>query len=218
LPLHGELTVGEVPNEVLYAADAAAAVLVPEGSAVHYEWFADTSDPAGFTDYANTILPGLIPQSELSNVYADATNVQEATAAMRAVSRLVMVFLYGFVLMLTLIGLTNVICTISTNVLARAREFAVLKSVGMTAKGLRRMLNLESILCSAKALLYGLPLGLAATFVTYRFVMHSVEFAYRFPWLALAECIAGVFAITWITMHYAANRLKDKSIVDAIRE
>ncbi|MDR0852072.1 MAG: ABC transporter permease [Clostridiales Family XIII bacterium] len=217
LPLHGELTVGEVPNEVMYQTGAVIAVLVPDGSAVFYDWCVDTSDPAGFTEYANKILPELIPQSELPNVYVEATNVQDATAAIRAVSRLIMVFVYGFVAMLTLIGLTNVICTISTNVRSRAREFAVLKSVGMTHKGLRRMLNLESILCSAKALLYGLPIGLALTLLIHRFVMHSVGVGYHFPWLAALECIAGVFAITWITMRYAAGRLKDKNIVEAIR-
>ncbi len=53
---------------------------------------------------------------------------------------LALVFVYGFVILLTLVGLTNVISTTSANVLLRGREFAVLQSVGMTGKQLKTML------------------------------------------------------------------------------
>ena len=78
---------------------------------------------------------------------------------------MIMVFIYGFVVLLILISLTNIISTISTNIYARSREFAVLKSVGMDEKGLRRMLNFESVFCSLKSLVFGIPLEILASYI-----------------------------------------------------
>jgi putative ABC transport system permease protein len=219
LPIHGVLGLGDVPNEVMYdVGGTVIAILVPEVDAPSYTWFVDTPDPAGFTEFAAPIITGLIPEGGSSGVYADVTDIRETTNLIIAVNRLVKIFIYGFVAMLTLIGMTNVISTISTNVRSRTREFAVLKSVGMTSGGLGRMLNLECLLCSARALLFGLPGGLVASFAIYRFMMASTVFTYSLPLLAIAECIVGVFVITWTAMRYSASRLEERSIVEAIRE
>lgn len=55
--------------------------------------------------------------------------------------------MYGFVILLVLMGFTSVISTLTTNIRIRSREFAVLKSVGMTNKSLCRMLYSESVFC-----------------------------------------------------------------------
>ncbi|GHV42372.1 hypothetical protein FACS189490_11200 [Clostridia bacterium] len=217
LPLHGELKLTDVPNEVMYVGMAMLLVIVPEVDAAEQFWFTHTADAPGFSAYAEKVLNDTITQDFPTGVTLEAVDIAAAQAAIRAAYTLIMVFIYGFVGMLTLIGLTNVISTIATNVRSRSREFAVLKSVGMTQGGLRRMLNLESLLCSAKALLYGLPLGCAASFALYRFAMYSVEYPYTFPWLAVLECCVGVFAVTWVTMRYAASRLRGGSIINAIR-
>jgi putative ABC transport system permease protein len=128
-----------------------------------------------------------------------------------------MMFIYGFVAMLTLIGLTNVISTISTNVRLRSREFAVLRSIGMTHGGLYRMLNLESILCSVKSLVIGLPIGVTASYLIYHSIMASTDFPFEFPWIPIFQCIIAVFFITWIIMRYSASRLRGGNIVEAIR-
>ena len=129
-----------------------------------------------------------------------------------------MTFVYGFVAMLTLIGLTNVISTISTNVRSRSREFALLQSVGMTPWGLRRMLGLESVLCSAKSLVIGVPLGVVGSYLVYKALKMPVEFSYALPWLPIILCTLGVFVITWALMRYSASRLLGGSIVEAIRK
>src|SRR5690606_3342723 len=132
--------------------------------------------------------------------------------AMRDITRLILVFIYGFVTMLTLIGLTNVISTISTNVLFRAREFAALRSVGVTPAGLKRMLTLESILCSVKSLVIGVPLGMLGSYLLYRAFSSPVELDFAIPW-----CTLGVIAVTWIIMRFSLSRLRDDNIVETIR-
>jgi putative ABC transport system permease protein len=128
-----------------------------------------------------------------------------------------MVFIYGFIIMLTLIGLTNVISTISANVRSRAREFAVLRSVGMTPAGLDRMLNLESILCSVKSLIFGVPFGIIGSYLLYHAFSSPVALDFAIPWTTIAQCTLAVIAVTWVTMRYSMSRLRGDNIVETIR-
>jgi putative ABC transport system permease protein len=217
--LHGEL--GEVPEELLYGFNAVRSeltVIVPRLDAIYYNWFANSADIDGFLEYADAIVNELIPKDGDVEMFISVTDVSVATEAIRNIINLIKAFIYGFVGMLTLIGLTNVISTISTNVRSRSREFAVLRSVGMTHSGFNRMLNLESILCSVKSLIIGLPLGGGASFLIHRFMMLSMGFDYRFPWLVIVHCILGVFVITWVTMRYSAIQIRGGSIVEQIRK
>jgi putative ABC transport system permease protein len=99
----------------------------------------------------------------------------------------------------------------------RGDLFSVLQSVGMTREGIKRMLRLEATLCSIKALLIGLPVGILASYGLHQAVGLSASFSYELPWFPIGASIAGVFIITWITMHTAANRLKDRNIIETIR-
>jgi len=113
--------------------------------------------------------------------------------------------------------LTNVISTISTNIRSRSREFAILRSVGITDGGLKRMLNLESILCSIKSLMYGLPLGILGSYLVYNALEMPVDMSYELPWIQIIQCTIGVFFISWVVMRYSAFRLRGGSIIEGIR-
>ncbi|HEX3025673.1 MAG TPA: ABC transporter permease [Clostridia bacterium] len=133
---------------------------------------------------------------------------------------LVDLFCYGFITLITLIGVTNIINTINTSVRLRKREFAVLKSVGLTPKGFEKMLRCESLFYGLKALLYGLPVSIGISYLLYRQFASGFQDFQRFslPWGALSGCVAGVFVIIFATMMYASVKVKDENIVDAIRE
>ena len=87
----------------------------------------------------------------------------------------------------------------------------------MTSSGLRRMLNLESILSSVKSLIIGLPLGVLVSYLIYQTIMQSVDFSYQLPWVPILQSIIAVFIITWVTMHYSAARLSGGNIIETIR-
>jgi len=220
IPLHAALLREQVPDEVLWvgAGRSMLTVVVPYLDAKSYTWFAETTGShRELTAYMHVVFDEMIPGDGPGNVYTSAINIAAMENADRDVLRLAMVFIYGFVGMLTLIGLTNVISTISANVRSRAREFAVLGSVGMTPGGIRRMLNLESILCSVKALIFGLPLGIGASVLIYDAMMNAVFYEYQFPFMAVIQSIVAVFIISWVTMRYSAARLRGRNIVETIR-
>jgi len=218
LPLHGELRGSDVPNEIIqFSAMSYVIVLVPEVNAHFYVWSIQTEDSYNFIKYARSFFHDMLPYDDGVGFVASIFDQASEERAVRSLFHTIMIAMYSFIGMLTLIALTNIISTISTNVRSRSREFAILQSVGMTHKGLRSMLNLESILCSVKSLIYGVPLGVGVSYMMYLFMMESVWFPYELPWLAIIQCIGGVFAIAWLTMRFAVSRLRDKNIVDSIR-
>ncbi|HEY0735927.1 MAG TPA: ABC transporter permease [Herpetosiphonaceae bacterium] len=127
-------------------------------------------------------------------------------------------FFYGFLTLITLIGVTNIVNTLDTNIKLRRREIAMLKSVGLTPGGFLRMLRYESLFYGLTALLYGLPLGIAlSVFIYYQFGGVST-FAFTLPWGAIAACVLGILAIVSVTMMISGVMIRNDNIVDTIKE
>lgn len=220
--VHGVLLKEEMPKEFFYPNTREVRLIVPEAEVRSYDCYSDPADLEGFIEYANTVVDEMFPNDE-DAAYMEAgfnTRVYETDDYMRVMNMAIVValiFMYSFVALLTLIGLTNVISTVSANVLMRSREFAVLQSVGMTPEGLKKMLILESILCSFKALLFGIPIAIAFTYLINLPIRKLYPIPYELPWLAVLLCACAVFLITYSTTKCAAYRLRNQNIIEAIR-
>jgi len=214
LELHGQLQLDQIPPEILDGQHTGMIVIVPDAEVTDYQWFVNAGGAyLAFEDYALETLHELGLDEDF---VIFVNNIEAERARERAMVRLFLTVTYSFIALLTLIGLTNVISTIAGNVHARASEFAVLRSVGMTRGGLNKMLRLESILCSLRSVMWGIPLGLGLSYVLYTTILESAEHTFSMPWNAIWQSALGVFVITWVTMHYAASRLKGKNIVDTL--
>ena len=216
LPLHGVLSIGEVPNEIMHEGTQDITIIVPDEppAVTRYLWFVSAEDPTSFSDYAFDLI-GEIDFGEGGNWHV--FNSQQEQEMMRSLITLITTFVWGFVALLTLIYLTNIISTIAANVQSRAKEFAVLQSAGMTHGGLNRMLNLESVLSSIKSLFIGVPLGILGAYFVYLAVARAAQFNFALPWIAIAISILAVLTLTWIVIRYAAKQLRKRNIVDTIR-
>ncbi len=127
-------------------------------------------------------------------------------------------FFYGFMTLITLIGVTNIVNTLDTNIKLRRREIAMLKSVGLTPGGFQRMLRYESLFYGLTALLYGLPLGIALSAVIYLQFGGVSKFAFTLPWWAIAACVLGILAIVFATMMVSGAMIRNDNIVDTLKE
>lgn len=222
IEVQGILTKEEIPEELFAPNSNDVRVILPEADVRGYTWFSDPSNIEGFIDYSNNIMDEIFPNDEGASYMEAGFNtrvykINDYMKVMNIAIVIVLIFMYGFVVLLMLIGLTNVISTMSTNVLMRSREFAVLQSVGMTPEGLQRMLNLESVLCSLKAVLIGLPIAILLTYLINLPIRKTFPISYKLPWLAILLCTLAVFMITWVTTRCAASRLKNRNIIEAIR-
>ncbi len=152
------------------------------------------------------------------NLSADQLyNVASQQESERALVGIVNIFSYGFIILISLIALANVFNTISTNISLRRREFAMLKSVGMTQRGFNRMMNYECILYGAKGLIYGLPAAVAVTFFIYRSILNGWETSFYLPWYSVAIAVCSVFLVVFATMLYSMRKIKKDNPIDALK-
>ncbi len=133
-------------------------------------------------------------------------------------SMFISVFTYGFILLITAISIANIFNTSSTSISLRKREFAMLKSVGMTPNGFNKMINYESIFYGLKSLLYGLPISIIATYWIHKSMMNSFDYAFVIPWKSIFIVTAAIFLIVGSAMMYASSKVKKENIMDALKQ
>lgn len=144
-------------------------------------------------------------------------NIAERAESDRALVAGINLFSYGFIVLISLIAAANVFNTISTNVGLRRREFAMLKSIGMTQKGFNRMMNFECLLYGFRGLLYGIPVSFGVTYLIYRSILSGMQIDYFIPWQSVAIAVGSVFVVVFATMIYATNKIKNDNLIDALR-
>ena len=147
----------------------------------------------------------------------DAYNYAKDVEDDRNATLIIKVFAYGFIVLISLIAAANVFNTITTNINLRRREFAMLKSVGLTRKGMRKMLNFECLLYGSKALLYGIPVSAGITYLIYLAINRGIDTPFIMPWKAVGIAVLSVFLVVFITMMYSMNKIKKDNTIDALK-
>lgn len=152
------------------------------------------------------------------NLNGDAIDQAESSMSMRMMVFAARVFIYGFIILISLIAAANVFNIISTGVILRKREFAMLRSVGMSRRGLRKMLKAESLQYGTKALVIGIPVAVLISFAIWRIVSVNIESAFYLPVVPIVIAIAVVFAVIFISMHLAEKRISAANLIDALKD
>ena len=147
----------------------------------------------------------------------DLRNINESVKQMENLFILLAIFLYGFITVITLIGITNIFNTITTSVYLRKREFAMLKSIGMTTKEFNRMIRLESIFMGVRALLFSIPIGIILSYLIYIKMGKSMGMLYHIPMNTIILSICTVFILIMLIMKYSVNKVNKQNIIETIR-
>ena len=133
-------------------------------------------------------------------------------------SLVINIFVFGFITLISLISLANIFNTVSTGLALRRREFAMLKSVGMSPASFRRMIRFESLFYGGKAVLYGLPAGFLVMFAMYMVLKRNFSTGFTVPWGGVIAGILLIFLMVGLTMFYAGRKLKEEHIVESLRD
>ena len=144
-------------------------------------------------------------------------NINEQSKMMNNLFTLVAIFLYGFIIVISLIGITNIFNTITTNMNLRKQEFAMLKSIGMTSKEFKKMIRLESVFIGAKSLLFGIPIGIGISYLIYHFMIEESNLPFTLPILAIIISIIVVYLLITILMKYSMNKINKENTIETIR-
>ena len=149
--------------------------------------------------------------------YYSINNKEENVKQMSNLFTLIGIFLYGFIIVISLIGITNIFNTITTNMELRKQEFAMLKSVGMTTKEFNRMIRLESIFMGIKSLFFGIPIGIVLSYLIYHFLSKESGIPYKPPVVAIIISIVVVFILISLIMKYSMNKINKQNTIETIR-
>lgn len=176
-----------------------------------YEFYLESDNhSASFENIKDVLVNNGLPVHEFEDIAArNEMNTNLIT--------IIQVFAYGFVILISLISVANVFNTISTNISLRRREFAMLKSVGMTQKGFNKMMNFECLLYGAKALALGLPASFGVVFLIFLAITQGYEAEFYLPVKAIVIAVISVFLVVFITMMYAMRKIKKDNPIDALK-
>lgn len=153
------------------------------------------------------------------NISYDYMNIAEQYQLIRNLIFCVKLLIYGFITLVTLIGVTSVFNTINTSIHLRRREFAVLRSMGLSNHGFNKMLFFESIFFCIKSLLYALPVSMGVVVLLHQSFQSMTETdTYIIPYNSIIIAVIGVFFIIMITTIYSTRKIRHENILDAIRE
>lgn len=145
-------------------------------------------------------------------------NIQEEADRQNSLILIIAIFLYGFIIVISLIGVTNIFNTITSNMNLRSKEFANLKSIGMTKKEFNRMIRLESIFYGLKSIIIGLPLGILGSYLLYLAFREGILMEYTFPVMPTVVAVVVVFLLIGGIMKYSLNKINKQNIIETIRK
>lgn len=183
-----------------------------------YEKSIETSTGFFKSDDTKTTYESMTEIAATSNIpKSSIINEEEEEEISRSLMTAVNIFSYGFIVLISLIAVANVFNTISTNILLRRREFAILKAVGLSESGFMKMMNLECLFYGLKSLLYGLPVAIIIAYIIYRNVNTGTEIAFSVPVHSVVISIISIFIIVFATMIYATHKIAKEDSIEVIK-
>lgn len=169
-------------------------------------------------EYQDTFEKETEENPEYSQISFYVSNMDKQMRDEKSLFTLLGVFAYGLIVVIALIGITNIINTLSTGMELRSREFATLRSIGMTDKQFAGMVRLESVFISVKALVIGVPLGILISYLLC-VIMNRMDDAiiYEPPYKAIILCIVVVIMLIYAIMKLSMTKLRHNNIIETIK-
>ncbi len=169
-------------------------------------------------EYQDTFEKETEENPEYSQISFYVSNMDKQMRDEKSLFTLLGVFAYGLIVVIALIGITNIINTLSTGMELRSREFATLRSIGMTDKQFVGMVRLESVFISVKALVIGVPLGILISYLLC-VIMNRMDGAiiYEPPYKAIILCIVVVIMLIYAIMKLSMTKLRHNNIIETIK-
>jgi len=176
-----------------------------------------STDAVKCAEIENAVKAELEEIDDIKFVYA--INLATANLFTKIQNFIMKLIVYTFIGLITLVSMTNIFNTVSTSVILRKREFAMLRAVGMTPQSFNKMINFESIFYGIKSLIWGLPISYIILRYMYTLLkMHIPVISFFIDITSLLIVIISVFLIVFVTMFYSSSKIKRENIVDVLKQ
>ncbi len=133
------------------------------------------------------------------------------------ICNVIVLAIYTFMGFIILIAVSNVVNTIYTNMNLRRREFANLKSIGLSNKGFNKLLLYEGCVLAFDSLIFG---QLISNILIFLMAISNIfgDEVLPYPFMYLFLSIIGVFAIIIVSMYFATRKIRKANIIEVIRD
>lgn len=158
-----------------------------------------------------------LEEKENAMPYFTYTDYAELAEMSKTVTIIMSIFLYGFVTLITLISSINIINTISTNIILRTKEISMIKAVGMTQSGIKRMVALESLFYGIYAAVIGGALGTGLAYTIFNLVIRLGDFEWTIPWNNIAIACIGATIVALLSGIIPLKRINEGIIVENMK-
>ena len=126
---------------------------------------------------------------------------------------------YGFLAIIGVISLFNIVNSISMSVSARIKQYGAMRAVGMDNRQLKRMISAEAYTYAISGLIVGCGIGLPPSrFLYNRLITHYFGIEWRFPILWFGIVVAFIFISAIVSVYAPAKGIRNMSITATINE
>lgn len=146
------------------------------------------------------------------------SNIRALKDRQNQLSLFLNIFLYGFVALILLVSSANIYNTISTGIALRRREFAMLKSIGITPHAFRTMIRMELLQYLGRTMLFGIPLSFLIIYGVYSILQNNFAFSFTFPWQGLLFILCLLAILLFASMQLALHAMKHDNLMETIRQ
>lgn len=136
----------------------------------------------------------------------------------RGIIKLIGVFSYGFILLISLIAVANAFNTAHTNVMLRRREFAILRSIGLSKKGFFKMIVYEWFRESTTGFIIGLLIATAFAFAIWKVISRMIQRAFYLPWESVLISAGATLVVMAFSVLYAVRRVRTNHPVEVLKD
>ena len=126
---------------------------------------------------------------------------------------------YGFLAIIGVISLFNIVNSISMSVSARIKQYGAMRAVGMDNRQLKRMISAEAYTYAISGLIVGCGIGLPLSrFLYNRLIAHYFGIEWSFPILRFGIVVAFIFISAIVSVYAPAKRIRNMEITETINE
>ena len=141
--------------------------------------------------------------------------IGESTKVQKDITNAIIISFIGLLALVTTVNMFNII---SSSILLRKRDFAVLKSMGMSNKQLNKMLILEGFFYGIDSIFLGTMISVFLLFIIHRCLVNTLIYKFIIPWSNILICIIAIYIVIFTSIWYAKNKIKNKNIIDEIKD
>lgn len=155
--------------------------------------------------------------NDLTTLELSFYNYTESNQSEYEMILVMQIFIYGFICLMILFALLNIMNMMSASVDKRKKEFAMLLSVGMSHRDIKKMIFKECLVYGIKTFIYAFPVCIFVEWLMFRQVSSQLM-PFTVSYDAYMISFIVIMGVMLFTFKTALNKLHKQNIIESLKE